>query len=66
MFNKKIKKESIVVNVNVLNNNTEHTALIDYKRVCLRDIHNIHMKILMIYMLILKIKKMKRCLQTYY
>ena len=39
MFNKKIKKESIVENVNVLNNIREHTALIDYKRVCLRDIH---------------------------
>ena len=39
MFNKKIKKESIVENVNVLNNITEHTALIDNKRVCLGDIH---------------------------
>ena len=38
-FNKKIKKESIVENVNVLNNITEHTALIDNKRVCLGDIH---------------------------
>ena len=39
MFNKKIKKEIIVENVNVLNNITEHTALIDNKRVCLGDIH---------------------------
>ena len=39
MFNKKIRKESIVENVNVLNNITEHTALIDNKRVCLGDIH---------------------------
>ena len=39
MFNKKIKKESIVENVNVLNNITEHTAFIDNKRVCLGDIH---------------------------
>ena len=39
MFNKKIKKESIVENVNVLNNINEHTALIDNKRVCLGDIH---------------------------
>ena len=39
MFNKKIKKESIVENVNVLNNITEHTALIDNKRVCLGEIH---------------------------
>ena len=39
MFNKKIKKESIVENVNVLNNITEHTALIDNKRVCLGDVH---------------------------
>ena len=39
MFNKKIKKESIAENVNVLNNITEHTALIDNKRVCLGDIH---------------------------
>ena len=39
MFNKKIKKESIVENVNVLKNITEHTALIDNKRVCLGDIH---------------------------
>ena len=38
MFNKKIKKESIVENVNVLNNINEHTALIDNKRVCLGDI----------------------------
>ena len=38
MFNKKIK-ESIVKNVNVLNNITEHTALIDNKRVCLGEIH---------------------------
>ena len=38
-FNKKINKESIVENVNVLNNITEHTALIDNKRVCLGDIH---------------------------
>ena len=39
MFNKKRKKESIVENVNVLNNITQHTALIDNKRVCLGDIH---------------------------
>ena len=39
MFNKKIKKESIIENVNVLNNITEHTALIDNKRVCLGEIH---------------------------
>ena len=38
MFNKKIKKESIVENVNVLNNIAEHTAVIDNKRVCLGDI----------------------------
>ena len=36
MFNKKIKKESIVENVNVLSNINEHSAL---KRVCLGDIH---------------------------
>ena len=39
MFNKKIKKESIMENVNVLNNITEHAALIDNKRVCLGEIH---------------------------
>ena len=39
MFNKKIKKESIVENVNVFNSITEHTALIDNKRVCLGEIH---------------------------
>ena len=39
MFNKRIKKESIVENVNVLNNITEHTALIDNKHVCLGEIH---------------------------
>ena len=39
MFNKKIKKESIIENVNVLNNITEYTVLIDKKRVCLGDIH---------------------------
>ena len=39
MFNKKIKKESIVENANVLNNINEHTALIDNKRVCLGEIH---------------------------
>ena len=39
MFNKRIKKESIIENVNVLNNITEHTALIDNKRVCLGEIH---------------------------
>ena len=39
MFNNKIKKESIIENVNVLNNITEHTALIDNKRACLGDIH---------------------------
>ena len=38
-FNKKIKKESIVENVNALNNITEDTALIDNKHVCLGDIH---------------------------
>ena len=39
MFNKKIKKKSIMENVNVLNNITEHAALIDNKRVCLGEIH---------------------------
>ena len=39
ILNKKIKKESFVENVNVLNNITEHTALIDNKRVCLGEIH---------------------------
>ena len=39
MFNRKIKKESIVENVSVLNNINEQTALIDNKRVCLCDIH---------------------------
>ena len=39
MFNKKIKKESIVESVNVLNNITEHTSLIDNKRVCLGEIY---------------------------
>ena len=39
MFNKKIKKEYIIENVNVLNNITEHTALIDNKRLCLGEIH---------------------------
>ena len=40
MFNKKIKKESTIENVNVLINNiNEHTALIDNKRVCLGEIH---------------------------
>ena len=39
MFNKKTKKESIVESVNVLNNITEHTAIIDDKRVCLGDIY---------------------------
>ena len=39
VFNKRIKKESIVENVNVINNITEHTAIIDNKRVCLDDIH---------------------------
>ena len=39
MFNKKIKKESIVESVNELNNINEHTARIDNKRVCLGDIH---------------------------
>ena len=39
MFNKKRKKESIVESVNVLNNITEHTAIIDNKRVCLGDIY---------------------------
>ena len=65
MFNKSIKKEIIVENVNVLNNITEHTALIDNKRVSLGKIHeylfeninDIHDDIT---------KNMKRCLQTYY
>ena len=39
MFNKKRKKESIIENVNVLHNITEHTALIDNKCVCLGEIH---------------------------
>ena len=39
MFKKKIKKESIAENVNVLNNITEHTAHIDNKRVCLGGIY---------------------------
>ena len=39
MFNKKIKKESIIENVNVLNNITEHTALINNRRLCLGEIH---------------------------
>ena len=39
MFNKRIKKESIVENVDVINNITELTAIIDDKRVCLGDIH---------------------------
>ena len=39
MFNKKIKKEYIIENVNVLNNITEHTALIDNKRLCLGEVH---------------------------
>ena len=39
MFNKKIKKESIVENVNVLNDINEHTAIIDNKCVYLGDIH---------------------------
>ena len=39
LFKKKIKKESIAENVNVLNNITEHTALVDNKRVCLGEIH---------------------------
>ena len=39
MFNKKIKKESIMENVNGLNNITEHTALIDNKRFFLGKIH---------------------------
>ena len=37
MFNKKLKKKSIAENVNVLNNITEDTALIDNKSVCLGD-----------------------------
>ena len=36
---KKIKKENIIENVNVLNNITEYTALIDNKRACLGEIH---------------------------
>ena len=40
MFNQKIKKESIVENVNVLNNITEYTTIIDNKRVCLGDIYD--------------------------
>ena len=39
MFNKKIKKESINENVNMLNYINEHTALIDNKRAFLGDIH---------------------------
>ena len=39
MFNKRIKKESIVENVDVINNITELTAIIDNKRVCLGDVH---------------------------
>ena len=39
MFNKKVKKESIVEKANVLNNINDHTALIDNKRVCLGEIH---------------------------
>ena len=39
MFNKNIKKESILENVNMLYNITEHTAFIDNKRVWLGDIH---------------------------
>ena len=39
MFNKRIKKESIMENVNGLNNITEYTAFIDNKRVCLGEIH---------------------------
>ena len=50
----------------MLNNITEHTALIDNKRVCLCDIHeylyeninDIHANI--------KKKNMKRCLKAYY
>ena len=66
MFNKKIKKESIVENVNVLNNITEHTALIDNKRVCLGDIHEYLYENINDIHIIIKIKNMKRCLQTYY
>ena len=48
--NKKVKKESIVENVNVLNNINEHIGIIDNKRVCLgkieehlhENIDNIH------------------------
>ena len=40
MFNKKYKERKYCIeNVNVLNNITEHTALIDNKRVCLGEIH---------------------------
>ena len=39
IYVKKKKKESIVESVNVLNNITEHTAIIDNKRVCLGDIY---------------------------
>ena len=66
MFNKKIKKESIVENVNVLNNITEHTAFIDNKRVCLGDIHEYLYENINDIHIIIKIKNMKRCLQTYY
>ena len=66
MFNKKIKKESIVENVNVLNNITEHTALIDNKRVCLGEIHEYLYENTNDMMIILKIKNMKRCLRAYY
>ena len=66
MFNKKIKKESIVESVNVLNNITEHTALIDNKRVCLGDIHEYLYENINDIHIIIKIKNMKRCFQTYY
>ena len=39
IFNRKIKKEIIIQNVNVLSNIIEHTALIVNKRVCLGNIH---------------------------
>ena len=66
MFNKKIKKESIVENVNVFNSITEHTALIDNKRVCLGEIHEYLYENTNDMMIILKIKNMKRCLRAYY
>ena len=39
MFNKKIKIESIIENVSVLDNVFDHTGRIDNKRVCLGEIY---------------------------